>query len=75
MTATEMNDGCDREARALRRAEDIPKVDAERVEQIRARIRDGSYTADAVLRATARAILERGDLGDTGAHTVGGGAV
>ena len=63
------------ETRALRASKDIPKLDAERIEQIRARIRDGSYTADAVLRATARAILERGELGDAGARTVGGGAV
>ena len=75
MAESKMNDTCNREAGAIRRAEDIPKVDAERVEQIRARIRDGSYAADAILRATARAILERGDLRDTGAHTVGGGAV
>jgi len=35
---------------------------AERVEQIRARIEAGVYASDPVLRATARAILERGGL-------------
>lgn len=56
-----MNDTGDREARTPERAQDIPKI-ADRLEQIRARVRDGGYATDAVLRATARAILERGDV-------------
>lgn len=56
-----MNETGDREARTLERAQDIPKT-AERLEQIRGRVREGGYATDAVLRATARAILERGDV-------------
>lgn len=61
MAGTSMNDTGDREARTPERAQDIPKI-ADRLEQIRARVRDGGYATDAVLRATARAILERGDV-------------
>lgn len=56
-----MNDTGGREARTLERAQDIPKT-AERLEQIRGRLRAGGYASDAILRATARAILERGDV-------------
>jgi len=35
---------------------------AERIEQLRARIKAGAYATAAVLQATARAILERRDL-------------
>ena len=35
---------------------------AERIERIRARIEAGAYASEPVLQATARAILERGDL-------------
>lgn len=57
-----MDDADERGARQGSRAQDIPKVNADRVEQVRARIREGAYATDAVLRATARAILERGDV-------------
>jgi len=62
MTGPQTNDTGDREARTLSRAQDIPKANPDLLERIRARIREGGYATDGVLRATARAILERGDL-------------
>lgn len=56
-----MSDTDDRRARTVERAQDIPKT-ADRLEQVRVRVRDGGYATDAVLRATARAILDRGDV-------------
>ena len=39
-----------------------PPLTPDRIEQLRARIEAGAYSSDAILQATARAILERGDL-------------
>lgn len=62
MTDTQINDTPDRDTQTLAREQDIPKLRADRVERIRERIREGAYATDGVLRATARAILERGDV-------------
>ena len=62
MTDTQINVTPAREARTLDRAQDIPKVNAARLEGISARVREGGYATDGVLRATARAIIERGDV-------------
>lgn len=61
MAGTQLSDTDDRRARTVERAQDIPKT-ADRLEQVRVRVRDGGYATDAVLRATARAILDRGDV-------------
>ena len=50
------------EGRAPKKRGARPPLTAERVEQIRARIEAGAYASDPVLRATARAIIERGGL-------------
>jgi len=55
-----MADADDR--RTVNRARDSQRLTTERIEEIRARILAGAYATEPVLQATARAILERGDL-------------
>ena len=50
------------EGRAPKKRGARASLTAERIEQLRARIEAGVYASDPVLRATARAILERGGL-------------
>ena len=59
MTGGQMPDTHDRRI-AARKPE--PPLTPDRIEQLRARIEAGAYSSDAILQATARAILERGDL-------------
>ena len=53
------NAGDDRDERTSRLQRERLELTAERIEQIQARIREGAYASDAVLQATARAILDR----------------
>ena len=50
------------EERAPKKGRERAPLTAERIAQIRARIDTGAYASDPVLTATARAILDRGDL-------------
>jgi hypothetical protein len=60
MTGGEMPDADDRRPAATPR---VPRpLNPKRIEEIRARIEADAYKNEAVLQATARAILERGDL-------------
>ena len=59
MTGGQMPDTHDRQI-AARKSE--PPLSPDRIEEMRARIEAGAYSSDAILQATARAILARGDL-------------